>query len=45
MKDLFDKALVVLMRVGLELVGKQIHKLQTAAHENYICTCKDYAIM
>lgn len=39
------KALIALMRVGLELIGKQIHKLQTAAHENYICICKDYAIM
>lgn len=39
------KALIALMRVGFELIGKQIHKLQIAAQENYICICKDYAIM
>lgn len=39
------KALVALIRVGPELIGKQIHNLQTATHENYICICKDYFIM
>lgn len=38
------KALITLMRIGLELIGKQIHKLQTAAHENFICIYTDYGI-